>query len=770
MSLPSHDDILKFLQEYHKPATKREMSRVFRIRGDDRRPFREILRKMVKKELIIKHEGGAYSIPASLPSVTIIEVTTITLDGDAYAHAQNWNEGKDGPSPMIELLPDKGHQADFTEGDRVLARIKRLEDGSYEARAIRRLDTPDNRILGVVTKQRKGFVLSPVDKKAKYSYDIEPGDIGEAQEGDYAIGEIQPTRRGIREKNVRIIDIIGHEADPKSISLISAHEAGLHDTFPAAVIAETKDMEVPELGKREDLRGMPLVTIDGLTAKDFDDAVFAEECDEGGYHLIVAIADVSYYVRPETALDIEAYRRGNSTYFPDRVIPMLPERLSNDLCSLRPDEDRACLAAHIWIDNEGKMQRHKFVRALMRSHARLIYEQVQAAKDGQTDDITAPLMDHVINPLYKVYELLNKQRLARHALELDLPEREIILDENGAMKDVRTRARLDAHKLIEEFMILANVAAAQALEAKKAPCVYRVHETPDASKIENVRNFVEAFGLSFPRGQVIRGRQINELLLKSHELPYSHLISEVILRSQSQAHYSTNNKGHFGLALDQYGHFTSPIRRYSDLLVHRSLVDAYSLGKGGLSDEEQVMLEERCEHISETERISISAERRSLDRFIASFLADKVGAEFEGRITGVTKHGLFVQLPETGADGLVPIRTLPDDYYEHIEDQHALIGKRTGRIYRLGASLTVKLEECVPVTGGMIMSVVGKDGADIPGLSFKSNPSQGRRNDKGSKSYKKRSSYKKGRNSPAKPYKKNKGGSKNFKKGSKKKT
>jgi ribonuclease R len=457
--------------------------------------------------------------------------------------------------------------------------------------------------------------------------------------------------------------------------------------------------------------------------------VFAE-ADGDGFHLLVAIADVSYYVRPETAIDKEAYRRGNSTYFPDRVVPMLPERLSNDLCSLRPRENRACLAMHMWIDRNGEMHRHKVVRGIMRSDARLTYEQAQAAKDGLTDDTTGPIMEKVIEPLYAAYDLLWKAREKRGALDLDLPERQIIIDKNNRMSGVRLRQRLDSHKLIEEFMILANVAAAQALEAKKAPCVYRVHDKPDPKKLDSAREFLESFELSIPKGGSIKPAQINVILHKAASLPYSHLVSEVILRSQSQAHYHPENLGHFGLALSKYAHFTSPIRRYADLLVHRSLIRAYGLGPGGLDQGQEVRLEEMCQHISDTERQSMEAERAAVDRFTAQWLSQRIGAQFGGRISGVTRFGLFVKLDESGADGLIPIRSLPgNDFYNHDEKQHALIGSRYGRVYRMGARVQVTLAEADGMTGSTILALVGDESAEIPGFSIKKNvPFPGKRN------------------------------------------
>ena len=747
MNLPSHDDILQFLAESPAPATKRELSQAFGIKGDARRPFREQLRKMVKKGLIEKQDDGAFALPDALPETTTLVITDMSLDGEMIAIPTDRIGSDDKDIPTIYVIADTPHTHDLQIGTRILARLRKVDADEYDAHIMRVLDSAETRIIGLVRKNKKGYLLTPANKKAKDEYIIPDQDMGDAKEGDLVTASIQPTPRGMSKKFVRILDVIGHESDRKIISILSAYENGLNEEFPPDVVAATVDMSVPELGKRQDLRTVPLVTIDGEDARDFDDAVFAEQTDDGGFHLIVAIADVSYYVRPASDIDNEAYRRGNSTYFPDRVIPMLPERLCNDLCSLRPDEERACLAAHMWIDKTGALQKYKFVRGLMKSKARLTYTQVQSAKDGLPDDQTEPLMDAVINPLYKAFDILLAHREERGALDLDLPERQIVINDNNEMAGVTLRTRFDSHRLIEEFMILANVAAASALEDKDAPCVYRVHEKPDATKLDGVRDFLEAFDLSFPKGQVVRSPQINALLRKAGELPYSHMISEVILRTQSQAHYSTNNKGHFGLALQRYAHFTSPIRRYADLLVHRSLIKAYKLGEGGLSDEESVTMEEKSEHISDTERKSVNAERSAVDRFTSAFLSDKIGEEFSGRITGVTRFGLFVQLADTGADGFIPMRSMKNDYYEHVERQHALIGRRHGRIFRLGAKIDVRLIEADPLTGSTILELANDKGADIEGANFQK-ASRAKHNNDGKKQHKKPHKHgKKGRKS-----------------------
>jgi len=726
-------DILDFIKTTPTPVTKREIARAFGIKGGEHRvALKQILKKLEKSESIIKQAGGVYTVPEGLPAVAVVEVTDIDVDGDVFAKLTEWDEKSQGTQPRIEMMPEKkGHPA-LAIGTRVLASLTRITDSAYEARTIRRIEEEKGRVLGLVREVKNGLVLQPADKRAKFDFIINNGDEGDAQDGDLAIGELQPSR-GLKHKTVRITEVLGKRGDPKAISLISLHEVGLHEKFPDSALKATDGMKVPELGKRQDLRSIPLITIDGADARDFDDAVYAEPCQipggEDGYHLIVAIADVSYYVRSGKPLDVEAQRRGNSTYFPDRVVPMLPEALSNDLCSLRPDEDRAALAAHMWIDKQGNLVKYKFVRALIRSHARLIYEEVQMAYDGVANDKTEGLVETIINPLYEVFEVLDKARRKRGALDLDLPERQIMIDENGNMTGVKQRIRVNAHKLIEEFMILANVAAAQALEDKRAPCVYRIHDKPSMDKLESAREFLGSFNLSLPKAENIQPAKLNHILSKAADMPYSHLISQVILRTQSQAVYSSENIGHFGLALEKYGHFTSPIRRYADLLVHRSLVGAYGLGEGGLSDGEEAALDGICSHISGTERTSMEAERNATDRFTAAYLSEQIGAEFAGRISGVTRFGLFVTLHESGADGLIPMKSLSNDFYVHDEQAHALIGRRKKRIFRLGGEVTVTLKEADGLTGSTILELSAqslRDGADIAGMEAPKGGSPGR--------------------------------------------
>ncbi len=759
--------IFDFIAESPTPVTKRQVARAFNIKGGENRvALKQILKNLEKDGRVTKQAGGVYSSVDGLPPVAVLIVHEIDVDGDVFAKPLEWTEDQ-GKPPRIEIVPDKKNYKNVREGSRALCRLSKTEPDAYEARIIRLIDEGakddgGGDVLGIIALKKNGAVLQPTNKRAKHDFDLTTGDLNGAKDGDLVAAEILPSR-GLKRKRVRVTNVIGRQGDPKTISLISLHEAGLSDHFPKAVNDATKGMKVPPLGSREDLRDVPLVTIDGADARDFDDAVYAKPREDGGFDLIVAIADVAYYVRAGDTLDVEAQKRGNSTYFPDRVVPMLPEALSNDLCSLRPNEVRASLAVHMRIDEAGKLIKHRFTRALIKSHARLTYEQVQAAKDGNGDKTTAHLMDDVIEPLYAAYKILDKARRKRGALDLDLPERQILISEKGVMTGVKTRVRLDAHKLIEEFMILANVAAASALEkkVKEYPCVYRIHDKPAFDKLESSRDFISSFGLSLPKGQTVAPKQLNYLLEKAAKLPYSHLISQMILRTQSQAVYSTQNIGHFGLALEKYAHFTSPIRRYADLLVHRALIAAFGLGEGGMTDGEKARIEEIAAHISGTERTSMEAERNAVDRFTASYLSSHIGAEFEGTINGVTRFGLFVTLAESGADGLIPMKSLSDDFYVHDEKAHALVGRRKKKVYRLGAKMRVIIKEADGITGSCIFAIApGQGEADIEGMDAPDaggNTPRNRRGSGGSKQGQKSQNHKRKAGHAPKPKRKKHG-------------
>lgn len=723
--LPTKEELRQFIHDSLEPLDKRDIARAFGIKGQERTLLRVMLRELAEEGGVEKNPTRTYRAPQNLPETALIEITGLDGDGELRARPVEWHGH--GPEPIIYVMYRRREGAEEAKpGHRVPAKLKKVDKHEYEARILKPLEVEEtNRVIGTFRAYKGAGHVHPTDKKDRNEYYIPAEYVNDAEDGDLVVAElIPPSGRHPRSKNpARIAERLGKKGDPRLISLISIHTHGIPTEFSKETLREAAKMKEPDLsGGREDLRQVPLVTIDGIDARDFDDAVFAEpDADPknpGGWHLIVAIADVSFYVQPNSALDRDAYDRGNSTYFADRVVPMLPERLSNDLCSLRPHVNRACLAVHLWIDHNARLKSWKFVRGLMRSAARLTYEQVEAAHLGHPDDTTGPLVQPVIKPLYKAYSLLKRAREQRGALELDLPERKALINEKGEITAIVPRERLASHQLIEEFMILANVAAAQALEAKNAACVYRVHDRPSYDRLETTREFLKELGYSLPKSDQLQAQNINHILKLSAEREDKALIHTILLRTQSQAIYSPNNLGHFGLALEKYAHFTSPIRRYADLLVHRSLVRAYGLGEGGLTDQETEELVSISEHISTTERRSMLAERDVMDRFTAQYLSANVGKEFKGHIASVTRFGLFVALDETGADGLVPMRSLPRDFYAHDEKRHALVGKDYGRTYRLADPVIVRLVEADAMRGSTLFEIVdgftGEDGQPLP--------------------------------------------------------
>ena len=672
------------------------------------------------------------SAEGRLPEVAVVQVTGTDQQGDAIARPVTW-EGS-GPPPMILMAPEARGRASLAPGQRVLARLRPIPGtfagpDRYEGRSIRQLDDAPGRILGVfrVRTQTNGKAenrIVPTDRRAKAEWTVPQGEDGGAVEGEIVLAEpLEQHRLGL--KPARVIERLGSMGDARSVSLIAIHTHDIPQIFPEAALAEAARARPAPLGSRTDLRAVPLVTIDGEDARDFDDAVFAERVG-AGFRLIVAIADVAHYVRPGSALDHAAADRGNSVYFPDRVVPMLPEALSNDLCSLRPDEDRPCLFAELSVDADGRKTAHRFGRGLMRSAARLTYEAVQRAHDGASGAerrLGEPALDesglgkseqsgggelsHLpLAPLYDAYRALLAARQARGTLDLDLTERQVKLDEAGRVTAVVPRPRLDSHRLIEEFMVLANVAAAEELEQRHQPTMYRVHAPPSDEKLAALRVFLGGVGISLPPGDQVHPRDLDRVLRAVAGTDAAPMVNEVMLRSQSQAAYSPDNIGHFGLALTRYAHFTSPIRRYADLLVHRALISGLGLGAGGLGADEASEFPEIAQRITATERRAQLAEREAIDRYLAAFMADKVGALFSARISGVTRFGVFVTLAATGASGLVPMSGLPDDYWQHDERDQTLTGRRSGRVFRLAQEVDVRLAEASPVTGGLIFQVV----------------------------------------------------------------
>jgi ribonuclease R len=583
-------------------------------------------------------------------------------------------------------------------GQRVLARVRPTGGGRYEGRTVKRLAETPGRILGVFRPPDR---LVPTDRRAKAEWHVPRGEDAGAEAGEIVLAEPLPHARfGL--KPARVVERLGRMGDARSVSLIVITTHDIPVEFPDAALAEAARARAVVLGKRTDLRGLPLVTIDGEDARDFDDAVFAER-DGDGWRLIVAIADVAHYVRPGSALDRAAFVRGNSCYFPDRVVPMLPEALSNGWCSLRPGEDRGCLFVEMHVDRSGRKTAHRFGRGLMRSAARLTYEQVQEAADRGVD---LGLPDGALTHLYDAFRALLTAREARGTLDLDLPERKVVLDDQGRVASVAPRPRLDSHRLIEEFMVLANVAAAEELERRHQPCMYRVHAPPSKEKLASLRSFLHGLGISLPPGDQVHPRDLDRILRRVAGTDAAPIVNEVMLRSQSQAAYDPENIGHFGLALPRYAHFTSPIRRYADLLVHRALIRGLRLGAGGLAEDEPPRFPDIAEHITATERRAALAERDAVDRYLAAYMADKVGAVFAARISGVTRFAIFVTVTDSGASGIVPVSTLPDDFWMHDEAAQTLTGRRTRIVFRLTQEVEVRLAEASPITGGLVFHIM----------------------------------------------------------------
>jgi ribonuclease R len=705
--LPTEAEVLEFIQSSSSIVGKREIARHFGLRGGDKVGLKSLLKRMEENGLLAKRQRKLID-RSSLPPVTVLEIMGVDKDGEPYAEPIEWDERMAGKPPRVVI---EGAEAAPRKGDRVLAKIQSSRDGRYKFRGkvIKTLSDRSNKVLGVYrVLPGLGARIIPVDKKARHELEVLRGDENGAINGELVEAEVIRDRgRGL--PSARIRDRLGDLSDQRNISLIAIHHHGIPNEFPDRVLRESEALKPFSRDGRTDLRHVPLITIDPRDARDHDDAVWAE-IDEatGGCNLIVAIADVAAYVRPGSALDREARIRGNSVYFPDRVVPMLPERISNDLCSLREKEERPALACFMSFDKSGRKTRHRFERVIMRSAAKLAYEEAQAAIDGHLNDKTALLLEGVLKPLWKAYAILRAGRDAREPLELDLPERKLILDAHGLIERVVTPERLDAHKLIEECMIQANVAAAEELENRKTPLLYRVHEPPSDEKVRALSEFLRTVDLSLPLGQVMKPRHFNKLLAQVEGKDYQHLVNEVVLRTQAQAIYSPENKGHFGLALRRYAHFTSPIRRYADLIVHRALVSALDFGSDGLSADDIAKLPDTADMISDAERRAMAAERETVDRLIASHLAKQTGAVFRGRIGGVVSAGLFVKLDDSGADGFVPVTSLGRDYFVYDKTRHALIGERSGDTYQLGDRLEVRLVEATPVSGGMRFEVVSE--------------------------------------------------------------
>jgi len=719
---PARDAIVAFIRANPGKIGTREIAREFGLNAD-RIELKRILRELADDGTIAKR-GKKIHEPAALPPTVMADITGRDTDGELLATPTEWDEEENGAAPKIRIhvprRPQPGTAAGV--GDRALLRVEKTDESEgapYRGRVIKIVDHARTRLLGIFRNAPGGGGrLVPVDKKqAGRELNIAPSDTGGAEDGDLVSVDLVRSR-GYGLASGKVKERLGSLATEKAVSLIAIHAHEIPQAFSPSALREAEEAKPAALKGREDWRELPLVTIDPPDAKDHDDAVHAapdpDPNNKGGYIVNVAIADVAFYVRPGSALDRDALTRGNSVYFPDRVVPMLPERISNDLCSLVPGEPRGALAVRMVIGSDGRKRSHSFHRVLMRSAAKLNYAQAQAAIDGRPDDTTGPLLEPILKPLYTAYALVKLARDERDPLDLDLPERKILLKPDGTVDRVIVPERLDAHRLIEEFMILANVAAAEMLEKKALPLIYRVHDEPSQEKVHNLQEFLKTLDLPFAKAGALRPALFNRVLSQVRGHDSEPLVNEVVLRSQAQAEYSAENYGHFGLNLRRYAHFTSPIRRYADLIVHRALIRSLGLGEGALPETETLeSLSEVAAQISVTERRAMKAERETADRLIAHFLADRIGATFQGRISGVTRAGLFVKLSDTGADGLIPIRTLGTEYFNYDETRHALVGTRSGAMHRLGDVVDVRLVEAAPVAGALRFELLS-EGQVIP--------------------------------------------------------
>lgn len=715
--LPTKSQIIDWLDSHPTASSKRDIAKAFGLKGADRVELKRMLAELADDGRI-ERKRRHYRDADKLPPVTVLVLIGPDDDGDLWARPMEWTG--EGPEPRILYLPRQNDPA-IGPGDRFLGRLAEIrnEHHDYEARLMRRIGQPQpERVVGIFRKQAEGGRIMPIEKGGDREWQVRPDATLAAEDGELVEAEPIDLGRHTSQPRARIVERIGDPSAPKAISLIAIHQHGIPDQFPDEVLDEAARAEPATMKGRKDLRTLPFITIDPSDARDHDDAVTAMPDDDpanpDGMILWVAIADVAHYVRPGSALDREAWKRGNSSYFPDRVVPMLPDALSGDLCSLHPGADRPVIAVRMRLSPSGDKIAHDFHRAMIRSTASLSYEQAQAAADGNPDDEAAPFVDTVIKPLWKAYGALKRARDRRQPLDLDLPERKIVLTHDGRVKSVNFRERFDAHRLIEEFMVLANVAAAEELARLHRPLIYRVHEEPSPEKLDALRQVAEASGFTLAKGQVLKTSHLNRLLGQAEGSDFDELINMSTLRSMQQAYYHPANLGHFGLALKSYAHFTSPIRRYADLIVHRALIAAHRWGKDGLAEPDIERLEETALHISETERRSMAAERDTNDRYLAAYLAERVGAEMTGRISGVQRFGAFVKLDETGADGLLPIREIGREYFHYDRDTETLMGGETGTRINIGQKVTVRLAEAVPMTGGLMLELVELEGEAMP--------------------------------------------------------
>jgi ribonuclease R len=685
--IPSREFILGTLTENAAPMGFEEVAQALDLTTeDDRVALERRLGAMVRDGQLVRNRRDAYCLVNKRDLIA----------GRVIGHPDGFGFVKpDDGGDDLYLYPKE--MRGLFHGDRVVARVTgRDRRGRFEGSVVEVLERGTHSVVGrLYSESGVGFVV-PDNKRLSHDVIIPSDRLLGATQGQIVVAEItdQPTKR--TQPIGRIVEVLGDHMGPGMETAIAMRAHDLPVAWPEGVeqqIAAFTD-EVPEAAKagRTDLRAVPLVTIDGADARDFDDAVYCERKPKG-WRLVVCIADVSAYVVPGSALDREALNRGNSVYFPDRVVPMLPEVLSNGLCSINPKVDRLCMTCELYISREGKVTRSRFFEAVMRSHARLTYDQVAAMiVDGDPDlcERHAELLPH-LHELYALFQALRQARDARGAIDFDTVETKFVFNDAQRIERIEPVERNDAHRIIEECMLAANVATARLFERKKMPALFRIHETPKQEKLSDLREFLAELGLNLPGGNKPSAKDYGTLLHSVKERPDAHLIQTVLLRSMQQAMYSSDNVGHFGLAYDAYTHFTSPIRRYPDLIVHRIIKHILAGGTAADLEYSKPDLQQIGEVCSGTERRADEATRDAEDWLKCEYMQDKLGEEFDGTITSVQGFGIFVELDQVYVDGLVHITALDNDYYHFDPVGHRLTGERTGQVYRLGDRLRVKV-------------------------------------------------------------------------------
>ena len=715
--LPTKQDLLLWLKDNPNKVSKREIAKAFSITGSYKIGLKKLILDL-ENEREARSKSNSESFISVIPSTVICIVKGPDKDGDIFLDLLDWSEGEE--IPKIFYFERSG-SIPVSVGDRILCELTKVKgkDYHYEAKLIRRISKTNNssKIIGVFRVSSSGGTLEALSKRLNTIWTIPRNAVNGSVDGDIVEAEQTSPKSRFGMSKARVISILGKTDDSKAISLIAIHEHSIVNEFSKEALSEAVNSAPVTLVDRDDLRHIPFVTIDPADARDHDDACYVElDLDvenKGGFIVWIAIADVAHYVQPNSLLDGEARNRGNSTYFPDRVVPMLPENLSADLCSLHEGEDRPCLALKMILDSGGKKTSQQFFRGLMRSRGSLVYREVQEAIDGNPSKKIQPILESIIKPLYKCYEVLQNTTKERGPLILDLPERKILLDDSGKVASIEFLDRLDAHKVVEELMILANVAAAEELFNNKSYFLYRIHEEPEKEKVNTLREIVKSCGLSFSKGQVLKTHHLNSLLCNAKETEYSELVSMSILRSMPQAYYGAQPIGHFGLALRRYTHFTSPIRRYADLVTHRAIIETINRGQNPLYEFDPVELEAIGESISICERKSMLAERDTVDRYLAAFFSDRLGLEVLGTISGVARFGIFVKIDESGADGLVPVSTIGNEYFRYNREKQVLVAERTGLVLGLGKRVLVRLVETNALTGGLTLQLISVDGEKL---------------------------------------------------------